>query len=117
MLKFCWEPVDPIAITEALKKKGFFKQERHTNENGTVLIKTETRALNLALRDYFITAGVDLEPPKYIFFNDRLGQILVRASQADLETVAKGIEALGARPTQVVIEMKMAEVPKTWPKR
>ena len=69
-----------------------------------------TAIVNQVVKDYFRAAGVDLEPPKYVFFNDRLGQLLVRATLQDLETIAAAIETLNAAPPQLTIEAKFAEI-------
>jgi general secretion pathway protein D len=69
-----------------------------------------TAVVNQVVKDYFRAAGVDLEPPKHVFFNDRLGQLLVRATQQDLETIAAAIETLNAAPPQLTIEAKFAEI-------
>lgn len=69
-----------------------------------------TAGISQLARDYFLAAGVDLNPPKYIFFNDRLGQLLVRATQQELETIAAAIDTLNAAPPQLTIEAKIAEI-------
>jgi hypothetical protein len=46
------------------------------------------------IRAYFTGAGVDFSPPKAIFFNDRLGELLVRGSLKDLEIIEQAIKSL-----------------------
>jgi hypothetical protein len=43
---------------------------------------------------YFNACGIDLSPPKLLFFNDRLGELLVRGSLKDLEIIQQAIELL-----------------------
>jgi Flp pilus assembly secretin CpaC len=54
---------------------------------------------------------VDLElPGKSIFFNDRLGELFVRATATDLDTVETALEVF--IPPQVHIKARFLEVPK-----
>ena len=62
------------------------------------------------VRNYFTAAGVDLTPPKNVFFNDRLGVLLVRATSADLEIIQEAIEMLNQTPPQVMIEAKFVDL-------
>jgi type II secretory pathway component GspD/PulD (secretin)/tetratricopeptide (TPR) repeat protein len=62
------------------------------------------------VRAYFQAAGVDLTPPKQIFFNDRLGQLMVRASLQDLDIIEQAVQVLNMSPPQLTIEAKFAEV-------
>jgi hypothetical protein len=63
------------------------------------------------LKDFFSTVGVEFSPPKAIFWNDRLGMLMVRATLDDLETVEKAVQVLNTAPPQVTIETKIAEMP------
>ena len=69
-----------------------------------------TASANELVRGYFQTAGVDLTPPKSVFFNDRNGSLLVRASLQDLEIIEQAIQTLNMTPPQVSIEAKFAEI-------
>jgi beta-lactamase regulating signal transducer with metallopeptidase domain len=62
------------------------------------------------LKQVLASLGVDLAPPKALFYNDRLGMLMVRATRADLDTVEKVIQMLNVSPPQVTIEVKFAEV-------
>lgn len=53
-----------------------------------------TATVNQQLKDYFAAAGVDLQSPKYLFYNDRLGQVLVRATESDIQTISTALEVL-----------------------
>ena len=62
------------------------------------------------VRAYFTQAGVDLLPPKNVFFNDRLGLLMVRATSADLEIIQQAIEMLNQTPPQVMVEAKFVDL-------
>jgi len=69
-----------------------------------------TQDAGVLVVNYFKAAGVDLAPPKNVFFNDRLGELLVRASLSDLEIIEQAIELLNQAPPQVTIEAKFVEL-------
>ncbi len=63
------------------------------------------------VKAYFTAAGVNLsDPGKVVFFNDRLGQIMVRASLKDLEVIEQAVELLNQSPPQLTIEAKFVEM-------
>ena len=74
-----------------------------TTTNGTVDV-------SLAARSFFTTLGLNLDPPKSIFFNDRLGVLFVRATSQDLDTIEKAIQVLNMTPPQVHIKARFIEV-------
>ncbi|HTB85325.1 MAG TPA: hypothetical protein VK742_16885 [Candidatus Sulfotelmatobacter sp.] len=65
-----------------------------------------------AARAFFSALGVNLlQPPgKAVFFNDRSGIILVRATEQDLDTIDQAIQVLNAVPPQVHIKARFIEV-------
>jgi general secretion pathway protein D len=70
-----------------------------------------TETLGEMVKAYFTAAGVNLtDPGKSVFFNDRTGLLLVRASLQDLEIIAEAIETLDHAPPQLTIEAKFAEL-------
>jgi general secretion pathway protein D len=69
-----------------------------------------TEGLNTLVREYFVTAGVNLAPPATIFFNDRNGILFVRAAMQDLDLVEAALQVLNVAPPQLTIEAKFAEV-------
>ena len=71
-------------------------------ENGV-----DTRGL---IRRYLTAVGVDLTPPKAMFFNDRTGLLMVRAAAADLELLQTAIDVLNISPPQITIEAKWIEI-------
>jgi len=62
------------------------------------------------VRTYFQAAGVDLTPPKQLFFNDRVGNLMVRATLQDLDLIEQAIQVLNQSPPQLTIEARFAEV-------
>lgn len=68
------------------------------------------------VRDYFQAAGVNLGTnatggaATQVFFNDRTGVLMVRATLQDLEIIEHAIEILNIAPQQITIESKFAEV-------
>ena len=73
-----------------------------------------TERVSRAAIDYFQSLGVDLDPRanpgKALFFNDRLGMLLVRATLADLDIIEVAIQILNIVPPQVNIKAKFVEV-------
>ena len=71
-------------------------------------------AVTAGLRSYLGPAGVDLDPAKHpgknLFYNDRQGMLLVRASLQDLDIIATVISVIGSTPPQVNIKCKFVEV-------
>jgi len=67
--------------------------------------------VSVAVQTYFRTLGVDLTTPgKSIFFNDRLGLLSVRATDQDLDTIERAIQALNQIPPQIHIKARFIEV-------
>jgi len=63
---------------------------------------------------YFQALGVDLDPTKNpgkaLFFNDRQGTLLVRATMQDLDIIEGAIQALNIVPPQINIKSKFVEI-------
>ena len=74
-----------------------------TTTNATVNV-------SLAAKGFFTTLGLNLDPPKSVFFNDRLGVLFVHATSQDLDTVEKAIQVLNMTPPQVHIKARFIEV-------
>jgi len=66
--------------------------------------------ISATARDFFTTLGVDLYPPKSIFFNDRLGLLFVRATLQDLDTIENAIQALNQVAPQIHIKTRFIQV-------
>ena len=62
-------------------------------------------------RLFFSTLGVNLNlPGKSIFFNDRLGELFVRATSEDLDTIENAIEVLNRMAPQIHIKARFIEI-------
>lgn len=71
-------------------------------------------AITAALRDYFASCGVDLDPVRHpgkaLYSNDRQGTLVVRATLQDLDVIEAMIQMLNAVPPQINIKCKFVEV-------
>ncbi len=63
-----------------------------------------------AVRTYFTTLGVDLATPKAVFFNERQGTLLVRATMQDLDIIEQAIQILNTTPPQINVKARFVEV-------
>ncbi len=70
----------------------------------------ESVAVMTALRDCLAKAGVDLQPPKSLFYHDRHGMIIVRATLRDLDTIEAVVAGMNTAPPQINIKAKFVEV-------
>jgi general secretion pathway protein D len=62
-------------------------------------------------RQFFTTAGVDFTTPgKQLFFNDRNGMLMVRATLLDLDIIEQAVQVLNMSPPQITVEAKFCEV-------
>lgn len=85
------------------------------NANGGLRYVTQVNLasdVSAAARAFFTTLGVNLDQPpgKSVFFNDRLGLLVVRATQDDLDTIEQAIQALNQVAPQVHIKARFIEV-------
>jgi general secretion pathway protein D len=62
------------------------------------------------VRAFFTAAGVNVLPPNQLYFNDRTGVLMMRATSQELDVIQKAIEVLNIAPPQVTIEAKFVEV-------
>jgi len=71
--------------------------------------------VSVTARAFFTTLGVNLNAPvgKSVFFNDRLGLLIVKATEDDLDTIERAIQAIDAVPPQVHIKTRFIEVQQT----
>ena len=72
--------------------------------------------VSLAAKQFFTTLGLTLDPPKSIFFNDRLGLLFVHATPQDLDTIEKAIQVLNMTPPQEHIKARFNEVEQDYEK-
>ncbi|HTD66405.1 MAG TPA: hypothetical protein VK846_07745, partial [Candidatus Limnocylindria bacterium] len=72
----------------------------------------ETNALLGMFHSFWEKAGVALSAPgKSVFFNERTGVLMVRATLPDLDVVEKAVQLLNTSPPQVSIRVKVLGVP------
>lgn len=91
--------VDPIVFVRSL-------------ENATAGSTGPTN-ISQAAKQLFANLGLNLDPPKNVFFNDRLGVLFVRATEQDLDTVEKAVQVLNyTPPPQIHIKARFIEVPE-----
>jgi type II secretory pathway component GspD/PulD (secretin)/tetratricopeptide (TPR) repeat protein len=71
-----------------------------------------TAAVQQAVIQFFATVGVDLSPAggKNVFFNDREGSLLVRATSTELDIIEAAINNLNIAPPQVNVKSKFVEI-------
>ena len=62
------------------------------------------------VRQFFMSMGIDLNPPKSVFWNDREGTLVVRATLQDLDTIETACQVLNIAPPQINIKTKFVEV-------
>lgn len=72
--------------------------------------KMDGQAANLVLIDYLSEAGVEIAAPKMVYFNERSGIILIRATLEDLEIVRTAIDAINEPSPQVNIDARWVEI-------
>jgi type II secretory pathway component GspD/PulD (secretin)/beta-lactamase regulating signal transducer with metallopeptidase domain len=101
--------VDPKTILQSLP---ITKHTEGTNGPGATVVA--------ALRDYFESLGVELDPVrnpgKALFYKDRQGMFIVRATMQDLDIIEAAIQVLNSVPPQINIKCKFIEVPQDDPK-
>ncbi|HVU08641.1 MAG TPA: M56 family metallopeptidase [Verrucomicrobiae bacterium] len=62
--------------------------------------------------NYLAFIGVDLRPPKSVFYNERLSELYVRATLSDLDKIENALSKLNIGAPQVHIKARFLEVPK-----
>jgi beta-lactamase regulating signal transducer with metallopeptidase domain len=78
-----------------------------------VTITNQAANISLATRQFFTKLGLNLDPPKSLFFNDRLGVLFVHATEPDLDVVEKAVQVLNyTPPPQIHIKARFIEVPE-----
>ncbi|MEJ0088862.1 MAG: M56 family metallopeptidase [Limisphaerales bacterium] len=95
--------VDPKTFVTALQNVDSLQNTPRTQTNNVIIMA----------KDFFKTLGVDLDVPgKTVFYKDRLGELFVRATQQDLDTIENALEVLSHVPPQIHIKARFVEVPK-----
>ena len=104
-LKTTWFRVDPNTLLTRLRKMAVLPgtQEPVPGTNDTAVILE-------AMRGAFDGVGVSLEPPRRIYFNDRVGLLMVRVPEEEMKFVENLIGMLTDTPPQVTIEVEMIKM-------
>lgn len=69
-----------------------------------------TRDVSALAAQFFSSLGVDLTPPKTVFFNDKLGVLFVYAAPQDLDIIERAIQVLNQAPPMVHIKARFIDV-------
>ena len=68
--------------------------------------------VSAAMRQFLSNVGVDLSPPKSIYFNETRGMLFIHATKQDLDVVEKAVQVLTyTPPPQIHIKARFIEVP------
>lgn len=84
---------------------------RQLGNNASPGAKRPPEKLSSEVRELFSGLGMDLQPPKAVFFNGDNGKLLVRATQKDMDFIESVIEVVNYQPPQVNIKARFIEVP------
>lgn len=113
--------VDPDTFYQGMENASGSSVERTTNHplvgpGVRFLARTnDLSVVNIAARDYFEAAGVKLEPPKMLYFNDRTGMLLVKATPEDLSKIQRAVETLNRTPATLSVEARILKMsPSVW---
>jgi beta-lactamase regulating signal transducer with metallopeptidase domain len=98
-------PEFPLLETRTFKVE---KNEFYASLQKQTGLQTNVSA---AMRQLLSNVGVELSPPKMIFYNDRLSLLFVRATDQDLDAVEKAVMSLNYPPTQIHIKARFVTVP------
>lgn len=100
--------IDPVTFQRGVESLGLtdFKGRRSAGET-----RNATNDLIPQFRLFVEAAGVDLSSPgTAVFHNPQAGQLMVRATLADLEIVEKAVAMLNTAPPQLTIRVKALEI-------
>jgi type II secretory pathway component GspD/PulD (secretin) len=78
-----------------------------------VTTQTSTSTPSALARACFSSLGVNLTNPpgKSVFFSDRTGELFVKATKSDLDTIERALAVLNQIPPQIHIKARFYEVP------
>ena len=111
--------VDPKTFVEGLQAVGTFPLGDSVPENAPLdYLKdrlprpTSMNPIQDVVRAFFRAAGINLSPPHQLYYNDRKGILMVRATSQELDVIQKAVEVLNVAPAQLTIDAKFMEVPE-----
>ena len=105
--------VDPSTVAQGLSNS--------VTLGGSVLVdsapldlrrQTPADHMNALLRKFFAGLGVNLDPPKTMFFNDREGTLLIYASLHDLDMIERAVQVLNITPPQINLKARFIQLPE-----
>jgi len=62
------------------------------------------------VRAFFKTLGVELSPPKSVFYNDRAGELFVRATKEELDVIESALQVVNRPTPQINIKARFVEI-------
>jgi beta-lactamase regulating signal transducer with metallopeptidase domain len=65
-------------------------------------------------KKFFSSLGVNLDPPKQVYFNERLGVLFVYATPSDLDIIERTIQVLNEAPPMVHIKTRFIDMPNNF---
>ena len=74
--------------------------------------RTQLSGLQVMLRDFFQNLGVELNPPKTLYFNEREGTLLIYATLQDLDVIERVVQTMNIPTPQVRIQAWFVELPE-----
>ncbi|HTV43640.1 MAG TPA: hypothetical protein VMF08_23955 [Candidatus Sulfotelmatobacter sp.] len=75
-----------------------------------VTVPNLARDVSALAAQFFSSLGVDLSPPKTVFFNDKIGTLFVYATPQDLDLIESAIHVLNQAPPMVHIKARFIDV-------
>ncbi|HUA65757.1 MAG TPA: hypothetical protein VME24_07915 [Alphaproteobacteria bacterium] len=78
-----------------------------------VTVPNLRRDVSALAAQFFSSLGVDLTPPKTVFFNDTVGTLFVYATPQDLDIIERAIQVLNQAPPMVHIKTRFIDVSQT----
>jgi beta-lactamase regulating signal transducer with metallopeptidase domain len=107
--------VDPNTFEQGLRDVNSFDwgtSARPTRQGGAILAPTRTSdPVQMMVSQFFLTVGLDLAPPKSIYYNSREGKLFVRTSLQELDVIEQAVRVLNVTPPQINIKTKFIAVP------
>jgi len=101
-----------VAIVNAFPEVG----PTHSSGGPAIVTTTDQTAnISQAAKRFFTKLGLNLDPPKSVFFNEGLGLLFVRATEQDLDTVESAVQVLNMTAPQIHIKARFIEVPEPTP--
>lgn len=100
-----------LGITNKMPVSTQTVPDQITPGTGLLYINSEYDDFTSAIKQFLQKQGVNLDPPKALFYNDRLGLLFVYATPKDLDVVERGVQMLMSAPPQIHIQARFIEMP------